>query len=258
MLCCRNSRARLWVRPIRPNLAAAWAATLASPRMPWMDATLTIRPRRRSTMPGSTARQKSAAPVRFVAMTRSQSSGASLRNGRQMKMPALLTRMSIGPELALRARDAFLGRAADRDVGGDGEARGRPRTRSAARGLLDLGRASVRRGRRARLPRRSAWRWIGRCPRPAPVTRTVRFSNFISRGLTFPSSSKSSSEKRPAASRASESRPGQEGDVAFFRRRVVDADALDREREEDSRRVGAARRGPGRRAPGRKPWSAGS
>ena len=76
--------------PIRPNLAALWATTLASPRIPWIDATLTIRPRRRSTIPGRTARQKAAAPVRFVAMTRSQSSGESLRNGRQTKMPGVV------------------------------------------------------------------------------------------------------------------------------------------------------------------------
>ena len=44
--------------------AALCAARLASPRMPWIEETLTIRPRRRSTIPGRTARQKFAAPVR--------------------------------------------------------------------------------------------------------------------------------------------------------------------------------------------------
>ena len=79
----RNSRASACVMPIRPNFAALWATTFASPRMPWTEETLTIRPRRRSTIPGSTARQKAAAPERFVAMTRSHSSGESFRKGRQ-------------------------------------------------------------------------------------------------------------------------------------------------------------------------------
>ena len=102
-----------WVMPIRPNFAALWATTLASPRMPWMDddvddAAAPALDHAGAAPPGRSSRL----PVRLVAMTRSQSSGESFRNGRQMKMPALLTRTSIGPELVLGARDALLGRAA--------------------------------------------------------------------------------------------------------------------------------------------------
>jgi hypothetical protein len=99
-LWARNSRARLCVSPIRPNFAALCAATFASPRMPWIDATLTMRPLRRSAMRASAARQNAAAAVRFVAMTRSHSAGESWRNGRQTNTPALLTSTSSGPSSA--------------------------------------------------------------------------------------------------------------------------------------------------------------
>ena len=56
-----------------------------------------IRPKPRSRMPSMTLRQVLKALDRSVAITASQSPGSILCNGLSRVMPALLTRMSIGP-----------------------------------------------------------------------------------------------------------------------------------------------------------------
>ena len=178
MFCSRNSRARLCVKPISPNLAALCADRFASPRIPWMEATLTMRPRPRATIPGRTARQKLAAPVRFVERTRSHSSGVRLRKGFQRKTPALLTRMSTGPNSA-SARSTTAS-AAPRRVMSAGIARHCAFNRFSWAAVSSSS-FSVRATSATRAPscakRAATERPI---PRPAPVTTTVLFENFMS------------------------------------------------------------------------------
>ena len=101
MLFPRNSRARLCVRPMTPNFAALCADRFASPRRPWTEETLTMRPRRALDHSRAGRRGRSSpSPVRFVEITRSQSAGVSFRNGLQRNIPALLTRTSMGPSSA--------------------------------------------------------------------------------------------------------------------------------------------------------------
>ena len=149
-------------------------------------------------------------------MTRSQSSGDSLRNGRQRKMPALLTSTSTGPSSRSVARDAVLGdpgavMSAARTSSGLRRRNEDPRPFPRAR------RPCARPGRRGRPPRRSAGAIERPMPRPAPVTRTVR--SWKSHSATSPFRAPRRAHRRRAVRRpAGEGRPGQERHVAFGRR----------------------------------------
>ena len=62
-----------------------------------MEPTLMILPRPRAIMPGTTARAQRNIEVRLVARTVSHSSSVTSSDGLSRVMPALLTRMSMGP-----------------------------------------------------------------------------------------------------------------------------------------------------------------
>src|SRR5947208_5778642 len=70
------------------------------------EQTLTIFPVPRRTIPGARARASRNAPVRFVARTRSHTSGATVRTLSRCWMPALLTRMSRPPAASASATPA--------------------------------------------------------------------------------------------------------------------------------------------------------
>ena len=73
-LCGATSRARLRVIPTRPAFAAAYGNMPAVVRLAWIEAMLTIEPRRVAIIAGSTWRAISQAPFRSTSKTLSHSS----------------------------------------------------------------------------------------------------------------------------------------------------------------------------------------
>src|SRR5262249_11203522 len=140
-----------------------------------------MRPRRRSAMPGRTARQKFAAPVRLVEMTVSHSCAVILRKGFQRKTPALLTRMSTGPSsVSIFETQAA---AASGSVMSVGMARQAPFDFSILEAVSSRP-FSLLETRATRAPS-SANRCATERPMPrlAPVTMTVRPRIFMPRSL---------------------------------------------------------------------------
>ena len=248
MLWARNSRARLWVRPIRPNLAADWAATLASPRMPWMEDTLTMRPRRRSTMPGSTARQKAAAPVEVGRDDAVPVLGRELEEGPPDEDAGVVDEDVDGPELAFDATDAFLREAPRGDVAGNGEA--------AAAGGGDAARRLLELGGRAR-DERDAGALLGEAQRDGAADAAAGAGDEHGAVLklhlesTFPSSLEELVGEEAVRVRAGERRPGQER----ARRPSSGAGRSMRTRSTAAERAGARGRQPQTRPRPARAWT---
>src|SRR4051795_7283881 len=81
----------------RPPLLAAYGAVPARASSDCSDATLTILPRPRATIPRATARPTRNALVRLVSSTRRHASSGKSSSGDRCCTPALFTRMSSGP-----------------------------------------------------------------------------------------------------------------------------------------------------------------
>ncbi len=95
--CLRTSAASDSVSRSTAAFDAAYAAVEAAPFSPAVDATLTMSPRRRAIMPGSTARVACSVPSTFTRWMRSHSSGSISSTVPNRAIPALLTRTSISP-----------------------------------------------------------------------------------------------------------------------------------------------------------------
>ena len=102
----RTSAASERVNPTSACLEAEYAATYGAPARPATEATLITRPQARSSMPGITARMRRNGPVTFVRRCRSHISRSVRLSGADSAIPALFTRTSIGPSVALTAATA--------------------------------------------------------------------------------------------------------------------------------------------------------
>src|SRR5271169_4100605 len=93
-----TSLARDFVRQMSAALLAEYGPSVGLPSLPAMEAMLTIRPYFRSRMLLTTALQHSTGPITLTDRTLSQSLLARSHSLPALPvMPALLTRMSIGP-----------------------------------------------------------------------------------------------------------------------------------------------------------------
>ena len=150
-----------------PALAAEYTASPLEPTRPASELMLTIRPRRRSIMPSSTARVTRIGPFKLIARTLSQVSSALFTNGSALSQPALLTRMSVGP----RRRSASAIAAATAPASVTSMRRPMPPTASPASRAVRSSTSSAATFAPS-AARRSA---IARpMPRPAPVTSATR------------------------------------------------------------------------------------
>ncbi|MDT4863571.1 hypothetical protein FQZ97_982840 [compost metagenome] len=86
-----SSRARVFDRPIRPALQAAYTASPEEPTRAASEAMLMTLPPPASSIFGSTTWCMFRAPVRLMAISCSQCCGSVLRKGRKRSKPALLT-----------------------------------------------------------------------------------------------------------------------------------------------------------------------
>ena len=97
------------VSPTSACLAAEYAARYLPPLKPAVDARLTTRPQRRSSIPGRNARVQRKAPVALTAMRRFHSSSEVRTTGIEAAAPALLTSTATGPSsVAWRPRASTL------------------------------------------------------------------------------------------------------------------------------------------------------
>src|SRR5438045_3313738 len=78
----------------------------AEPTRPASEATFTIRPRRRSCMPGNTACVTAITPRKFTPSTRSHIASSVFTKKPNSSYPALFTRMSIEPSSSVAAATA--------------------------------------------------------------------------------------------------------------------------------------------------------
>src|SRR5215207_2169290 len=100
-----SSAASARVKPTTPNLLAQYAVAAGNARRPSVEATVTTRPRARSSA-GSAARTTAAVPIRLTATTRSQASGSTSRMSPHASMPAAVTTASNRPYSSATARTA--------------------------------------------------------------------------------------------------------------------------------------------------------
>jgi hypothetical protein len=100
-----SSLASARVKPTTPNLLAQYAVAAGSARSPSVDATVTTRPRERSSS-GSAARTTAAVPIRFTAITCSHASASTSRMSPHASMPAAVTTASSPPRSSATARTA--------------------------------------------------------------------------------------------------------------------------------------------------------
>src|SRR5215218_4268410 len=100
-----SSTASARVKPTTPNLLAQYAVAAGSARSPSVDATVTTRPRDRSSA-GRAARTTAAVPSRLTAMTRSHASGSTSRMSPHASMPAAVTTASSPSCSSTTARTA--------------------------------------------------------------------------------------------------------------------------------------------------------
>ena len=113
----RTSSNSDWLKPMSPNLEAAYAAEPACPARPEIEDTFTMAPVRRATSVGSTSRLRIMGASRLTRRVRSQSSTLLLRTLALTPQPALLTRKSTVPKrsracLTRAARSSSLDRSA--------------------------------------------------------------------------------------------------------------------------------------------------
>src|SRR5581483_7584881 len=95
-----TSRASALVNAITPPLVAEYTASPDEPTFPASEPRLTTRPPPRATMSRTTRWHVVIGPRRLTSMMRPHVAGSLSRNGPITSMPALLTRMSIGPSSA--------------------------------------------------------------------------------------------------------------------------------------------------------------
>src|SRR5579872_1544200 len=95
-----HSTARVRVIPIKPCLETLYASRSAMPKSPAIDATLTMLPCLRSSMPRPASRHSRNGPVRLTSSTCCQSSRVVSSAGRWKLTPALFTSTSIRPHSA--------------------------------------------------------------------------------------------------------------------------------------------------------------
>ena len=94
------------LNPTAANFEALYVAPSASATRPTADATLTMCPRPRSTIPGARALVPLMTPCRLTSTIARATACGSLSTEPSGMMPALLTRASIGPTSAVASRNA--------------------------------------------------------------------------------------------------------------------------------------------------------
>src|SRR5687768_1217719 len=92
-----HSSASTRVRPRTPDLDDAYGARPGKAITERIDPRLMMRPHPRSAIPGPMAFEQRNGPLRFVASTLSQSASDNCSMEPRMFVPALFTRMSMGP-----------------------------------------------------------------------------------------------------------------------------------------------------------------
>src|SRR5579871_4641860 len=92
-----SSTASARVKPTTPCLLAQYAEMYGAPPRPAVLATLTMRPHRAPSMSGTDSRVQRNVPVRLVAIVRFHISVVVRAIGADSAIPALLTRIAIGP-----------------------------------------------------------------------------------------------------------------------------------------------------------------
>ena len=168
MPCGPYMNAADFVRPMMPCLETVYAFPDELPRNAASLATFTIEPAPASIMAGSTARSTLNAPVRLIAMTRSQHRVTRLVRGREVVIDAGDVRESVDP--TARGGDDRVDVLLHGDVGAHGHD-------VEFLGVLLADRRDVpgrrRRRSRARPPARCAKRLRARCPRLPRSLTTV-------------------------------------------------------------------------------------